>query len=88
MSDEKVTELLKVLYCIDIKFNISLDSDIEIIYYINADVSAAVSLPSSALKPPSALKAATLLLKRQHLYNKLFLCWNPGIYQYTYTVRR
>ena len=27
--------------------DISLDSDIEIIYYINADVSAAVSLPSS-----------------------------------------
>ena len=29
---------------------ISLDSDIEIIYYINADVSAAVSLPSSEQK--------------------------------------
>ena len=30
------------------------------------------------------MKAVTLLPKHQHLYNKLFLCRNPGIHQYTY----
>ena len=52
--------------------DISLDSNIEIIYLLY--FSFAIF---------TLMKAATLLPKRQHLYNKLFLCRNPGIYRYT-----